>query len=175
MEQGNGEKKDAPLNEAKLRNTVHGIVSEVFEQKEQERQKSEARTARRGHKRTVLLSLALGFLVAWVAFSTLIPALFSQKERAMPHELLGLWTTPAERYADRALEIQESSLIFHTGDGEFTTHPIQQVSRTVSDTVVLYHVDYIDEEVVYTLSFYYEPTPVDKIRFQNQLEMEWSR
>lgn len=167
------ETKPAPHGEAELRKVVHGIVSEVVEQKELERQDAYERASRRGPKLTALLALALVLLVAWIALSTFIPA--ARRVRVMPDELLGYWTTTSARYAGRALEIQKSSLIFHTGDGGFTTHPVQQVRSQESDTLALYRVDYLADDVVYTLSFYYQPAPFDRIRFENQLEMVWSR
>ncbi len=173
MAEGKSERKSTAHTEAELRDVVRGIVSEVVEQKEQERVKAEARAAKRANKVTVLLSLALLTLVAWIAFSTLLPAV--SKVRVMPDELLGFWSTADERYANRALEIQKSSLVFHTGDGGYTTHPIQQVSKVESDTLTLYEIDYLQDDVVFTLSFFYEPAPVDKIRFENQREIEWSR
>jgi hypothetical protein len=173
MEESKVEKKTAPHSNAQLRKVVHGIVSEVIEHKEQERREAEARAGQSGHKRTVLLSLALCLAVAWIILSALVPRL--TRVRVMPDELLGLWTTPAERYADRALEIKKASLVFHTGDGGLTAHPIQQVSKVERDSLVLYEIDYLVDDVVYTLSFYYEPAPVGTIRFENQQEMVWSR
>jgi len=173
MQEGKVEKKTAPHSDAELRKVVHGIVSEVIEQQEQKRRKAEARAVETVHKRIVLLSLALSLAVAWIILSTLIPTF--TRVRVMPDELLGLWTTTAERYADRALEIKKSSLVFHTGDGGVTAHPIQQVSTTARDSLVLYKVDYLVDDVVYTLSFYYEPGPASTLRFENQQDMVWSR
>jgi hypothetical protein len=39
----------------------------------------------------------------------------TERGREVPPHLIGVWTTDAEKYANRALQITESSVVFHTG------------------------------------------------------------
>lgn len=112
--------------------------------------------------------LVLALVAAWM----LVPA--ARGDKTMPDELLGIWTTAAPTYADRALEIRPTLLIFHTGERTFRLHAVRRVVREDRGGSSLYTVEYADGDAVETLSFQYVRAANPAIRLRNQ-SFVWRR
>jgi hypothetical protein len=96
----------------------------------------------------------------------------------VPAEIQGSWVTSEPKYADRAFEILEESLIFHTGEGGFTLHQYRAISvdSDVEDVVgTLYEIEYLGPEGgLFTFSVVLRPAD-GTIIFLNQPDMVWTR
>jgi len=86
---------------------------------------------RSGSKRTnILAAVAFAMIVIAVGVNVL-PKLLSRPSATIPEEMIGVWETRGERFADRTFEISTSTVLFRTGTGEsdFTFHEIDAVER----------------------------------------------
>ncbi len=115
-----------------------------------------------------------------VAFVTLVClcGCRSVKNKTVPDELVGVWKTSAPNYADRYFELKKDAIIFGTGKGSASVNAILKVEevREEKEKVVLYVIHYTNEGGKdYLLSFYYDPTDAGRIRFKNQMQIEWTR
>lgn len=120
----------------------------------------------------MVLATVLALVLALVAAWTLIPA--TRGAKTMPDELLGIWTTTAPTYANRALEIRPTLLIFHTGEQTFRLHAVRRVVREERGASAHYTVEYADGDDVETLSFQYVRMAHPAIRLRNQ-SFVWRR
>jgi hypothetical protein len=93
----------------------------------------------------------------------------------IPEEVLGTWTTTESRYADRAFEIRQDTLVIFVGDGDSTVHPIDDVEIEDLGGPLLLTVHYADEGGPNRFAFYYDPVDGGLIRFKNQRHMKWNR
>lgn len=92
-----------------------------------------------------------------------------------PPEIQGVWMSDDARYEGRNLEIHVDAVVFHVGDGGFTTHTIREVRVSESETGKAIEMEYQDEAGgLMTFYFTYRPGE-DVIVFENQPEMHWSR
>jgi hypothetical protein len=121
----------------------------------------------RARSRVKVLVTALGFVLVLTAVWMLLPA-WRRGETTMPDELLGTWTTTAPAYADRALEIRPTALVFHTGAGSFNMHRVRRVVRDEFGRSAVYAVEYEDAGAVETLAIQYVRASRPAIRLRNQ-------
>lgn len=176
-----------PLSEGELRDLVREIVTEVVEQRTGTRKGEPpgAPTPRRPKRptgpssgrdrRQLVMSLALLVLFLSVVVVGLVGSFMAPRSATIPDELVGVWNTEASRYADRAFQISKAMLVFHTGDGGFTAHPITRVRTQEEDSGrTLYTVEYEADDAVYEFSFFYLPT-TGAIRFRNQQQLVWTK
>lgn len=123
---------------------------------------------RPARSRVKALATALGLALALAGAWTLLPH-GGRGDKIMPDELLGVWTTTAPAYADRAMEIKPTTLIFHTGGGSSSVHPVRRVVRVErGGGSALYTVEYGNAGAVETLSFQYVRAHRPAIRLRNQ-------
>ena len=111
-----------------------------------------------------------------VAFAALMVSIVPTRREPLPPDLVGIWQTTADGYADRTFEIAEDALVFQVGEGEtdFQIHPITRVRRRGrTENASLIQIQYGSEDAPLELAFYYEPGPEPLIRFQNQAELVW--
>ena len=95
----------------------------------------------------------------------------------VPDELLGTWTTDNERYADRALQFTESSILFHTGPGKFELAGFGIVDIQVEELDNgrrTYDVGYAEETGVTRFELDYEPIR-EIVQLKNQPLVIWTR
>ena len=163
-----------PEGGADLHDKLRDLVGEVVEQRKAEQARAESRPERARRRRLVVLSLVFGVLIVGVAAPAVFAALFLKGE-TIPDELVGVWTTSASRYADRTFEITKTSLIFQTGEGDYTAHQISRVRKDSDEKGTLYTIDYLNLGEVYEFSFYYTQRRERVIRFENQPEMDWGK
>jgi hypothetical protein len=96
----------------------------------------------------------------------------------VPAEIQGSWVTSEPKYADRAFEILEESLIFHTGEGGWTLNKYRTISveTDVEDVEgTLYQIEYLGPEGgLFTFSVVLRPAD-GTIIFLNQPDIIWTR
>ena len=168
------QKEKQPLSEEELRQIVRGIVGEAMEEREQEEGHQAEKRPSMWRNRTVVLSFVLGLVVATFILTTILPRVLSNDVSLLPSELHGVWSTTDARYIDRSFEIKRDSLVFQTGDSSYTPHSIRKVDVVKDDSTTLFLVDYLNNDDVYTFSFYFDSAS-GTIRLQNQREMVWTR
>lgn len=100
----------------------------------------------------------------------------SRKATAVPDELVGVWKTLNEQYADRSFEITKTSIIFSTGDGQIDFHSIAATEQAREGEALLYTIVYLDEaRQEYRFIFYFEPSNGGVIRWKNKRDIEWAK
>ena len=79
-------------------------------------------------------------------------------EVVVPQHLIGVWETPAPKYADRYMKFSEHTLIYGIGEGEEVSHEIEKIDTAQTDGGTLYTFHYRDSEgEKWTLIFTYSP------------------
>ena len=117
------------------------------------------------------------WLIATVIAFTIFVSHCGDKEISSD-ELLGVWTTPAPKYADRSFGLRKESITFGIGEGNFKTYFIKKihVKQFPQDNSRLYTIYYEDEEGNdCTFAFYYYHENGGIIRLKNQREIEWKK
>jgi hypothetical protein len=100
------------------------------------------------------------------------------KNKTAPDYLIGVWRTSHEKYADRFLEIERTTITFDIGEGKSNTHPIinVEIEKTPKEKGTLHTIYYKDGEgLKATFSFYYNPADQGQIRFKNQDHIVWRK
>jgi len=98
----------------------------------------------------------------------------SRKATAVPDELVGVWKTLNEQYADRSFEITKTGIIFSIGDGQVDFHSIAAAAQAREGEALLYTIVYLNEaRQEYRFTFYFEPSNGGVIRWKNQRDIEW--
>jgi hypothetical protein len=116
----------------------------------------------------LLVAVGLGLLAGCGPEST----------RTVPDELLGRWTTKADKYADTFFELQRDTLILGLAGGRTEIRPVTKVERVVQDGETLFTVFYVDpsdpKRTEFKLAFFFERGP-GVVRWKNQKEIAWTR
>ena len=103
----------------------------------------------------------------------------SLASRITPPEIRGVWSADDTAYAGREMEILESQLVFHTGDGDldFTVHAIHSISSEPLDegSGTAFEIEYVvDVDAIFTFSFTFLPEE-GAIFFKNEPHRRWTR
>lgn len=171
-----------PVDDARLREKVRDIVVELL-----------AGTGAPSHapapaspwgatgagwrrRRRVVLGVILGVLLAGAAVQAFSRTGLFPRGHQLPDELVGVWSTSAPRYADRAFQITKTSIAFGTGGHSYSVYPIRTVAVVRDSAATLYTIDYTTpEDQVAEFSFYYVPRREGEIRFKNQRQLVWRK
>ena len=95
-------------------------------------------------------------------------------EVVVPQHLIGVWETPAPKYADRYMKFTEHTLIYGTGEGQEVSHEIEKIDMEQAGGGTLYTLHYRDSEgEKYTLTFTYSPDR-RTIQMKNRVEI-WEK
>ena len=92
-------------------------------------------------------------------------------EVVVPQQLIGVWETPAPKYADRYMKFTEHALIYGIGEGEEISYEIEKIDMEQEGGGTLYTFHYRDsEEEKLTLTFTYSPgTRTIQIKNSNEI------
>jgi hypothetical protein len=94
----------------------------------------------------------------------------------VPAELVDVWVTDTEKYADRFFTIRGASITFGTGEGTSESYIITNVERVPFVGDSLYTIEYTDSEgEPYKFSFFFRRGENDQIRLANQRVIIWVR
>jgi hypothetical protein len=123
----------------------------------------------------------LGFEIQqWVKYVLRIALLFlillvgCKGEVVVPQHLIGVWETPAPKYADRYMKFSEHTLTYGIGDGEEVSHEITKIGTEQTGGGKMYTFHYRDSEgEKWTLIFTYSPD-TGTIKMKNSDEI-WKR
>lgn len=95
-------------------------------------------------------------------------------EVVVPQHLIGVWETPAPKYADRYMKFSEHTLTFGIGEGEEVSHEIEKINAEQGGGGTMYTLHYRDSEgEKWTLTFTYSPD-TRTIRIKNSEEL-WEK
>jgi hypothetical protein len=118
------------------------------------------------------------FLLSMIPLSAWVFACSSEtpiEERTTPDEIQGVWITDHPDYADRPMEINERTLLFGVGEGEWQSFGIQAVRIQSDPTHTFYEIDHGGGVGgVMTLKMRRE-VGRDEITLVNQPELIWRR
>ena len=99
------------------------------------------------------------------------------RNRNVPEELLGIWTTNDPRYEDRYFELTtEATMIVGTGEGNSDTYIITNIESVTVSALTDYTLSYFKNAGnEYKFRFRYDPFDNGIIRFVNQKALKWRR
>jgi hypothetical protein len=99
----------------------------------------------------------------------------SEQDATVPEHLLGVWTTPHPKYADRYFEIRNDAMIFGHGGENFEVHALADVDQSREEGSILYTITHLNHDGQrLTFAFYYDPA-TKAIRFKNQKAIVWTK
>lgn len=100
----------------------------------------------------------------------------AERSLHVPAELVGVWQTDNEGYADHPLTIRGSSVTFGTGGDTSKTYVITNVQEYSFVGDRIYSIEFADSEgTPYDLVFFFRPGEEPEIRLRNKTHMVWTR
>lgn len=100
----------------------------------------------------------------------------SEREEAVPDELIGVWKTSAPGYEDNFLELRQDEIVFGAGPAESNINSIYRVetAHPLAEKTILITIYYTDDEGKgNAASIYYYQGGTRSIRFEHQMQIEW--
>ena len=95
--------------------------------------------------------------------------------KTVPDSLVGVWTTPDPRYADRFLDLGRGSVTFGQGHGAQSVYAVSSVEWITDHGQSLFTIHYETEDGTdASLSFYHVPLDGTLV-FRNQPQIHWFR
>ena len=99
-----------------------------------------------------------------------------KKNRDIPLDLIGKWTTPASGYQDRFLEITKETLTYGLGGDKEDVNFISNIEESLEENNILYTITYKNTDgLEFTRSFYYVPENGGAIQFKHQKHIAWRK
>ena len=97
-------------------------------------------------------------------------------EKHAPNELVGVWKSSAQKYADRFITIDTDTITFGIGGGNVEIYTINKIKKTSVEGSILYTIYFEDGEGVwYKFAFYYSPKDGGEFRKKNQRQIVWKK
>jgi hypothetical protein len=117
----------------------------------------------------------------WIVIPAVIVAvtiimLHFKKNRDIPLNLIGKWTTSAPRYQDRFFEIAKETLTYGLGGDKIDVYLISSIEESLEGNNRLYTINYKNTDgLKFTQSFYYHPENGGSIQLKHQEHIEWRK
>jgi len=114
----------------------------------------------------------------WIIAAIMVSAVGcgNRRIKRTPDELIGVWKTSAERYADRFMEFKLEQVVFGTGGLTSVTCPLRGLKRKIKADCTDYTVYYESEDgLEYSMALWFFPQDGGIIRFKNQQDVTWKR
>jgi hypothetical protein len=117
----------------------------------------------------------------WIVIPAVIIAVaiyvfHSKKNRDIPVNLTGKWTTSAPGYQDRFIELTKETLVYGLGEDKIDVYLISSIKKGLEGKNILYTINYKNTDgLKFTRSFYYDPVNGEAIRFKHQEHIEWTK
>ncbi len=91
-------------------------------------------------------------------------------------QVSGVWEAGKGKHQGRQLEVSDSTIVFHTGDGptDYTWHKLQEVRVKPAGDSTLYTLRYEEGKRTAEVSFWYSSRPAPSIRLKNQPSVVWN-
>jgi hypothetical protein len=99
----------------------------------------------------------------------------SEKNRDIPINLMGKWTTSAPGYQDRFIELTKETLVYGLGGDKEDVYIISSLEKNLEGKNTVYTINFKNSEVKYTRSFYYHPEHGGTIQFKHQEKVTWRK
>ena len=99
----------------------------------------------------------------------------SKKNKDIPSNLIGKWTTSAPGYQDYYVELTKKTIAYgHDGD-ERDVFNISSLEKNQEGKDIVYTLNYNNTEVKITRSFHYHPKNGGTIQFKHQEHITWRK
>lgn len=112
------------------------------------------------------------FILVAVAIFMFLP----KKNKELPENLMGRWTTSEPKYIDRYFELTKTTFTYGLGENKENVYIISSIEKSMEGNKTLYTISYKDPAgLVLTRSFYFESVDGGVIKFKNQKKIEWTK
>jgi hypothetical protein len=116
------------------------------------------------------------FVIPAVIVAVTIIMFHAKKNRDIPLDLIGKWTTSASGYQDRFLEITKETVTYGLGGDKEDVYLISNIEENPEGNSILYTISYKNTEgLEFTRSFYYYPENGGAIQFKHQEHIDWRK
>jgi len=106
----------------------------------------------------------------------LIFVFFPKKNKDIPENLIGEWTTSAPEYEDRFIEITKETFVYGLGGDKKDVYFISNLETNPKGNKLLYTISFKNKDgLEFTRSFYYDPENGGTILFKHQEHIEWRK
>ena len=117
----------------------------------------------------------------WIVIPAVIIAVaiyvfHSKKNRDIPVNLTGKWTTSAPGYQDRFIELTKETLVYGLGGDKEDVYFISSIKESLEENNILFTISYKNTDgLEFTRSFYYHPENEGAIQFKHQEHIKWTK
>lgn len=118
----------------------------------------------------------------WIAIPVVIMVVFlifvffPKKNKDIPENLIGKWTTSAPGYEDRFLEITKETLTYGLGGDKEDIYFISNLETNPEGNKLPYTINFKNKDgLEFTRSFYYDPENGGAIQFKHQEHIKWRK
>jgi hypothetical protein len=116
----------------------------------------------------------------WIILPAVIVAVaitmfYPKKNRDIPINLIGKWTTSAPGYQDYFFELTKETIIYGHNGGEQDVYIISSLEKNQEGKDIIYTINYKSTDVKFTRSFYYHPENGGTIQFKHQEHIKWRK
>jgi hypothetical protein len=120
--------------------------------------------------------------LTWIAIPVvilvvlLIFVFFPKKNKDIPENLIGKWTTSAPGYEDRFIEITKETFVYGLGGDKKDVYFISNLETNPERNKLLYTISFKNKDgLEFTRSFYYDPGNGGTIQFKHQKHIAWRK
>ena len=107
--------------------------------------------------------------------AVLIFMFFPKKNKDIPANLMGKWTTLSPGYQDRFIELTKETIVYGIGGGKEDTYIITSLEKNLEGKNIIYTINFKNSEVKFAKSFYYYPEDGGSIQFKHQEHIAWRK
>ena len=118
----------------------------------------------------------------WIAIPVVIMVVllmfvfFPKKNKDIPENLIGKWTTSAPKYEDRFIEITKETFVYGLGGDKEDVYFISNLETNPKGNKLLYTISFKNKDgLEFTRSFYYDPENGGTIQFKHQEHIKWTK
>jgi hypothetical protein len=104
-----------------------------------------------------------------------ITMFYFKKNKDIPANLIGKWTTSAPGYQDRFIELTKETIVYGTGGLTEDMYFISSLEKNLEGKDSVYTINFKNSEVKFTRSFYYHPEDGGTIQFKHQEHITWRK
>jgi len=115
-------------------------------------------------------------MIALAGLAVVLSACAKRTYKEVPDEAVGVWKTPAEKYADRFFELKKDSVTFGIGDGGSETYAVLKTEVQPEGGDNLYCVYYVGNDGdIQQWSFYLPAGGQGSLRLKSQKSILWTK
>jgi hypothetical protein len=120
--------------------------------------------------------------LTWIAIPVVIMVVllifvfFPKKNKDIPENLIGKWTTSAPGYEDRFIEITKETFVYGLGGDKKDVYFISNLETNPERNKLLYTISFKNKDgLEFTRSFYYDSENGEAIKFKHQEHIQWRK